>query len=150
MSDPKDDFSPTFVRRGSFLGTRNESPGAAIAVAGISFDIATTNRAGTCEGPAALRYASRMAGGNYPDLWENIFDLDFADVGNFALKMGYLHDSLEMIEEQASAFGHLIVLGGDHLVSLPLLRALHKKHGPVGMVHFDAHVDTWDDTFGAR
>ena len=63
--------------------------------------------------------------------------------------MGYLHDSLEMIEQQAGAYDHLIALGGDHLVSLPLLRALHKKHGPVGMVHFDAHVDTWDENFGA-
>ena len=149
MSEPKDDLNPTFARRGSFLGTANESPDAAIAVAGVAFDIATTNRAGAREGPAALRYASRMAGGTYPDLWHNIFDLDFADVGNFALKMGYLHDSLEMIEAQASRYNHLIALGGDHLISLPLLRALHKKHGPVGMIHFDAHVNTWDDNFGA-
>lgn len=54
-----------------------------------------------------------------------------------------------MIEEQASAYDHLIALGGDHLISLPLLCALHKKNGPVGMIHFDAHVDTWDNNFGA-
>jgi agmatinase len=149
MSEPKDDFNPTFAQHGGFLGTRNESHDAAITIAGIAFDIATTNRAGTREGPTALRYASRMAGDTYPDLWHNILDLDFADVGNFRLKMGYLHDSLKMIEEQASAYNHLIALGGDHLVSLPLLRALHKTHGPVGMIHFDAHVDTWDDNFGA-
>jgi len=90
-----------------------------------------------------------MTGSTYPDLWQNVYDLDFSDVGNFVLKMGYLHDSLEMIEKQADANGHLIALGGDHLVSLPLLRALHKKHGPVGMIYFDAHVDTWDENFGA-
>lgn len=68
MSEPKDNFSPTFAHHGGFLGTRNEPPDAAITIAGIAFDIATTNRGGTREGPAALRYASRMTGGTYPDL----------------------------------------------------------------------------------
>ena len=144
-----DGMMPTFATQGTFLGTDNRDPGAAIAVAGVPFDIATTNRAGTREGPAAIRRASRMTGGSYPDLWADVYDLDFADVGNFALLMGELHESLRMIEEQAAAYDHLIVLGGDHLVSLPLLRAAHAKHGPLGMVHFDAHVDTWDENFGA-
>jgi agmatinase len=68
MSEPIDDFSPTFARGDTFLGTKNHSADAAITVAGIPFDIATTNRAGTREGPHALRYASRMTGGTYPDL----------------------------------------------------------------------------------
>ena len=144
-----DSMMPTFATQGTFLGTDNRDVGAAIAVAGVPFDIATTNRAGTREGPAAIRRASRMTGGSYPDLWADVYDLDFADVGNFALLMGELHESLRMIEEQAAGYDHLIVLGGDHLVSLPLLRAVHAKHGPVGMVHFDAHVDTWDENFGA-
>jgi agmatinase len=140
---------PTFATLGTFLGTDNRDPGAAIAVAGIPFDIATTNRAGTREGPAAIRRASRMVGGGSPDQWHDPYDLDFADVGNFALLMGELHESLRMIEEQAAGYDHLIALGGDHLVSLPLLRAAHAKHGPLAMVHFDAHVDTWEENFGA-
>ncbi len=148
MSD-LDSMMPTFATQGTFLGTDNRDAGAAIAVAGIPFDIATTNRAGTREGPTAIRRASRMTGGSYPDLWADVYDLDFADVGNFALLMGDLQKSLRMIEEQAAGYDHLITLGGDHLVSLPLLRAAHAKHGPLGMVHFDAHVDTWAENFGA-
>ena len=52
-------------------------------------------------------------------------------------------------KEQAAGYEHLIALGGDHLVSVPLLRAASRKHGPLGMVHFDAHVDTWEENFGA-
>ena len=148
MSD-LDSMMPTFATQGTFLGTDNRDRGAAVAVAGVPFDIATTNRAGAREGPDAIRRASRMTGGSYPDLWADVYDLDFADVGNFALLMGELHESVRMIEEQAAGYDHLIVLGGDHLVSLPLLRAARAKHGPLGMVHFDAHVDTWDENFGA-
>ena len=91
---------PTFTARETFFGT-NKREGAAISIAGIPFDIATTNRAGAREGPAGVRRASRMAGGTYPDLWPDLFSLDFADVGNFALYMGKLEESLAVIEEQA-------------------------------------------------
>jgi hypothetical protein len=56
--------------------------------------------------------------------------------------------SLKRIQEQASSINHLIAIGGDHTISLPLLRALHAKKGPVALIHFDAHVDTWSDNFG--
>ncbi|MCH7539629.1 MAG: agmatinase [Proteobacteria bacterium] len=149
MSELADGLTPTFAKLGTFLGTDNRASDAAIAVAGVPFDIATTNRAGAREGPAAIRYASRMTGGTYPDMWHNMYDLDFADVGNFSLLMGNLDESLRLIEEQAAGYEHLIALGGDHLVSVPLLRAASRKHGPLGLVHFDAHVDTWEETFGA-
>ena len=56
---------------------------------------------------------------------------------------------MALIEKQAAKIGHLIALGGDHAIALPLLRAAAKRHGgPLGLVHFDAHVDTWPDTFG--
>ena len=141
---------PTFARRETFFGTENITPaGHAVTIAGIPFDIATTNRAGTRDGPAAIRRASRMTGGPFPDLWSDAFDVDICDVGNFGLLMGNLEPSLKMIEEQAMEHEHLIALGGDHLISLPLLRAAAAKHGPLGMVHFDAHVDTWPETFTA-
>ena len=53
-----------------------------------------------------------------------------------------------MIEEQARGIDHLVALGGDHSITLPLLRALSKRGGPPALVHFDAHVDTWPDNFG--
>lgn len=149
MADRHSFPTPTYAVRETFLGTGNTSPDAAVAVAGVPLDIATTNRAGARDGPAAIRRASRMVGGTYPDLWHDMYDLDFADVGNFGLLMGELHESVRMIEEQAARFEHLIALGGDHLVSLPLLRAAAKRHGQLGMVHFDAHVDTWPENFQA-
>ena len=149
MSTREDWPLPTFAIRESFLGTANASSGAAVIVAGVPLDISTTNRAGARDGPAAIRRASRMVGGSYPDLPHDMHDLDFADVGNFGMLMGNLTETLQTIEEQASRCNHLIAMGGDHLISLPLLRALARKHGPVGMVHFDAHVDTWAENFGA-
>jgi agmatinase len=115
----------------------------------VPLDIATTNRAGARDGPAAVRRASRMAGGTYPDLWPDLYDLDFADVGNFGVLLGHVDDSLALIEAQALEHDHLIAVGGDHLVTLPLLRAAVKKHGgrPLGLVHFDAHVDTWAENY---
>ncbi|MEQ8666071.1 MAG: agmatinase [Rhodospirillales bacterium] len=140
---------PTFATRETFMGTEHTGPGHAISVAGIPFDIATTNRSGARDGPAALRRASRMIGGTYPDTPGNAWELDIADVGNMPILMGNIDESLRLIEEFAGGHEHLISLGGDHLVTLPLLRALAKKHGPLGLVHFDAHVDTWADNFGA-
>lgn len=139
---------PTFAARETFFTTA-KLENAAISIAGVPLDIATTNRAGARDGPAAVRRASRMVGGTYPDLWPDLYDLDFADVGNFAVLMGKLDESLALIEKQALDHNHLIAVGGDHLVTLPLLRAAVKKHGgPLGLVHFDAHVDTWAENYG--
>jgi agmatinase len=74
--------------------------------------------------------------------------LPFADIGDFAIALGDIPESLRLIEEQAARHRHLLTLGGDHTITLPLLRALSKKTGPVGLIHFDAHVDTWPDNFG--
>lgn len=138
---------PTFAARETFFATE-KTGNAAISIAGIPLDIATTNRAGARDGPAAVRRASRMAGGTYPDLWADLYALDFSDVGNFGVLMGKLDESLALIEAQALEHEHLIAVGGDHLVTLPLLRAAAKKHGgPLGLVHFDAHVDTWDENY---
>lgn len=142
-----EELLPTFARRETFLGTDKTAPGSAISVAGVPLDIATTNRAGARDGPAAVRRASRMVGGTYPDLWHDMYDLDFADVGNFGLYMSDLRRSVALIEEQAAAHDHLIAIGGDHLITLPLLRAAARKHGPLGLVHFDAHVDTWPENY---
>jgi agmatinase len=155
MSSTTDDAdadweTPAFAARETFLGIDNASADAALVVAGVPLDIATTNRAGAREGPAAIRRASRMVGGSYPDLWPDTYDADIADVGNFRLLMGDVQRSLALIQRQASRFGHLICMGGDHLISLPLLRAAAARHGPLGLVHFDAHVDTWEQTYGSR
>ncbi len=141
---------PAFATPSTFLGIQNRSPDADIVVAGVPLDIATTNRAGARDGPEAIRRASRMVGGSYPDAPADTYVLDIADVGNFGLKMGYLEESLALVEAQAEQYGHLVAMGGDHLVTLPLLRAAARRHGgPLGLVHFDAHIDTWAENYGA-
>jgi agmatinase len=77
--------------------------------------------------------------------------LPLADVGDFALALGDLTASLALIEQQAAAHPHLVALGGEHGISLPLLRALARRvGGPLALVHFDAHLDTWPESFGQR
>jgi agmatinase len=140
---------PTFATRPSFLGLERSNVDAAICVAGIPFDLGTSNRPGARFGPAAIRQASRMlVDGDHPASWAEIEKLDLADVGDFRIAHGDIEATLAKIEEQAAAFRHLVVLGGDHTITLPLLRALAHNQGPLGLVHFDGHVDTWPDSFG--
>ncbi len=141
---------PTFATPPGFLGVTRTHRDAAFAVAGIPLDIGTTNRAGTRDGPAAIRRASRMlVDGAHPQSWVEPAALDLADLGDFAIALGDIPASLAAIEAQAAGLRHLIALGGEHGITLPLLRALRARLGhPVGLVHFDAHVDTWEDNFG--
>ena len=125
---------------------------ASFCVAGVPFDIGTTNRSGSRFGPAAIRQASRMlVDGDHPHWWVDPATMSVSDIGDFEIALGDIERSLALIEKQAATVGHLISLGGDHSVTLPLLRAAAKRHGgPLGLVHLDAHVDTWPDNFGQR
>ncbi len=139
----------TFAVPPSFLGVGRTDPAAPICIAGIPLDIGTTDRAGARFGPVAIRQASRMlTDGDHPAHWVNPAALPLADIGNFAIALGDLAKSFTLIEEQATRVAHLIALGGEHGITLPLLRALAKRQGAVALVHFDAHVDTWPDNFG--
>jgi agmatinase len=140
---------PTFATRPSFLGIERSNADAAICVAGIPFDLGTSNRPGARFGPAAIRQASRMlVDGDHPASWAEVEKMDLADVGDFRIGHGDIEGSLAKIEEQAAAFRHLVALGGDHTITLALLRGLAARKGPVGLVHFDGHVDTWPESFG--
>jgi agmatinase len=141
--------TPTFAVPASFLGVANHDPRAAFVVAGIPLDIGTTHRAGARFGPGAIRRASGMlTDGAHPARWADPATLDLADIGDFAIALGDIAGSLALIEQQAAPLRHLIALGGEHGVTLALLRALARRTGPVGLIHFDAHVDTWPDNFG--
>ena len=143
---------PTFATPPGFLGVTRADRGADYVVAGIPLDIGTTNRAGTRDGPAAIRRASRMlVDGAHPEHWVEPASLPLADIGDFAIALGDIPGSLALIEAQAAEIGHLVALGGEHGITLPLLRALTKRlGGPVGLLHLDAHVDTWPSNFGQR
>jgi len=141
----------TYAVAPTFLGVERRDRDAAICVAGIPFDLGTSNRSGTRFGPAAIRLASRMlVDGAHPFHWIDPAALPLADIGDFAIALGDIPASLARIEEAARGLAHLVALGGDHGITLPLLRALRRGRGPAALIHFDAHVDTWPDTFGQR
>lgn len=149
-SDPPG-VQPTFAAGATFLGFPTERAGATIDIAGIPFDLGTSNRPGARFGPGAIRQASRMLlDGDHPQHWVAPTRLPARDLGNFAVALGNIEASLALIEAQAARSPHLIALGGDHTVTLVLLRALAKRSGAVGLIHFDAHVDTWQESFGQR
>ncbi len=133
----------------TFLGVGRNDPNAPVCVAGIPLDLGTTNRAGARFGPSAIRQASRMlVDGDHPLHWVNPAASGLSDIGNFTIALGDIAKSLAAIEQQAGRIEHLVALGGDHGITLPLLRALAERRGPPAMIHFDAHVDTWPENFG--
>jgi agmatinase len=141
--------APTFATPATFLGVARYDKAAPVTVAGIPLDIGVTNRTGSRFGPHAIRHASRMLmDGAHPTAWVEPSAWPLADIGDFAISLGDIPKSLALIEQQAAGLNHLIALGGEHGITLPLLRALHKKTGRLALVHFDAHVDTWPESFG--
>lgn len=142
----------TFAAPHAFLGARPDDRSAAFCVAGVPLDIGTTNRAGARDGPRAIRAAARMlTDGRHPETGADPTALDLSDLGEFEIALGDIPASLARIEEQAAGLNHLVALGGEHGITLPLLRALARRlGGPVGLVHFDAHLDTSEENFGQR
>ena len=129
----------------------HELHGADLAVLGIPYDLATTNRPGARFGPRALREQSVFVG-EYPwGVWPWEFDLrerfSVVDCGDVEFSVGYPQRMIEAVEQAAGrildAGVSLLGLGGDHFVSYPLLRAHAARHGPLSLVHLDAHSDTW-------
>jgi agmatinase len=141
---------PAFAVPTSFLGITARDPQASFCIAGVPLDIGTTNRSGARFGPRAIRQASTMlVDGAHPRSWVDPVTLPLSDVGDFEIFLGDIPRSLAKIEAQAAPFAHLITLGGEHGITLPLLRALARKGGaPPAVIHFDAHVDTWPDSCG--
>ena len=118
---------------------------------GIPFDQATTNRPGARFGPQAIRRASAIFEGDpqYPFHADPFATLAVVDYGDCALDFGRPMEAAAAIERQAATIlasgAQLLSLGGDHFVTYPLLKAHAAKHGPLALVQFDAHQDTWDD-----
>jgi len=125
-----------------------------IAIVGVPFDGGTSFRPGARFGPAAVREASRLLRpGYHPELdVEPVAELQVVDAGDIACTPYDITRAVQEIEEQAQLLQgpgkRLIAIGGDHTIALPMLRALHKARGPVALLHFDAHLDTWDTYFG--
>ena len=130
-----------------------QAAGADIGLFGVPWDGGTTNRAGARHGPRQIRDASSMMRKVHP-VWKfSPYErANCVDLGDAPVNPMKIEQTLEQVEAFVDALVGRDILplaaGGDHLLSLPILRALAKKHGPLGMVHFDAHTDTWDRYFG--
>ena len=140
----------TFAR----LPRLDEVAKADIAVVGIPFDAGASYRPGARFGPAHIRESSRLLRPYNPAQDASPFALaQVVDAGDIAVNPFNIELAVEQIEqgvdELLDAGMRLVTLGGDHTIAYPILKALHKKHGPVTVIHFDAHLDTWDTYFGA-
>lgn len=123
---------------------------ADVVVSGVPFDMATSGRSGARFGPQGIRQASInlvWEGARWP--WDFALDdhLNLADSGNVAFKHGEPQTLVENLEAHIQtimdADKQALTFGGDHFITLPILRAYAKKHGPVALIHFDAHTDTY-------
>lgn len=129
--------------------------GVDIAIIGVPFDTGASYRVGARFGPEAIRSVSALLRHHNEVLDVSIFDhCAVVDYGDLPVNPGYIEDSYKMIEDGVLPVleGDVvpILLGGDHSVTLPELRAVEKKHGPVALIQFDSHTDTGDQRFGRK
>jgi agmatinase len=142
---------PTFMR----LPYVPDASELDIALVGVPFDGGTTYRAGARLGPRHIRVQSALIRPYNPILQLNPFErFRIADYGDLPTNPLSILDTFQRIEagiEELLAHGvRPICVGGDHSISLPILRALSKRSGPLSVIHFDSHSDTWDEYFGSK
>ena len=146
-------FELTFGGATSFLRRKytKDLAGVDIAVTGVPFDQAVTNRPGTRLGPRAIREASALQAPDAPYGWD--FDVlsEFAivDYGDLAFDYGHVAQFPAAVTAHITgileAGAASVVLGGDHYITFPILKAYAEKYGPISLLQFDAHTDTWPD-----
>ena len=125
-----------------------------MAVAGVPFDSGTSYRPGARFGPSAVRQGSRLLRPWHPGLRVAPFGTQqVADAGDIACNPFDIKEAVDQIEAAAAGLlagaAQLLAIGGDHTIAYPLLRVTRQRFGPVALVHFDAHLDTWQTYFGA-
>ncbi len=128
---------------------------ADIAVVGVPFDAGVSYRPGARFGPAHVRESSRLLRPYHPALDVSPFETaQVVDAGDIAANPFDIREAIDTVQAAALDLTgdgtRLVTVGGDHTIALPLLRAAAERHGPVALVHFDAHLDTWDTYFGAE
>lgn len=149
--------TPRFAGRDGFarLPRLDQVEHADIAVVGVPFDSGVSFRPGARFGPNHIREASRLLRPYNPALDVSPFEsAQVVDAGDIAVNPFNIGEAIASIQRAAlelTAEGtRLVTLGGDHTIALPLLRAAAERHGPVALLHFDAHLDTWDTYFGEQ
>jgi agmatinase len=142
---------PTFMR----LPHHRVAGDLDVALVGIPYDGGTSYRAGARFGPREIRVQSALIRPWNPVLRVSPFEaLRIADYGDIDISPVSIERTNEIVEQEIAAIlgaGCVPVsVGGDHSIALPILRALARRHGPVALVHYDSHPDTWDQYFGSR
>ncbi|WP_198958071.1 MULTISPECIES: agmatinase [Amycolatopsis] len=140
----------TFAR----LPRLTDVPDADVVVWGVPFDSGVSYRPGARFGPNHVRQSSRLLRPYNPALDVEPFGrVQVADGGDLGVNPFDLDEAIATVESGARELSgtrrRLLTVGGDHTIALPLLRVQHERHGPVAVLHFDAHLDTWDTYFGA-
>jgi agmatinase len=156
--EPADSFeTPRFsgVRTFMRLPNTRDLENADAAIVGAPFDTGATFRAGARFGPEGIRSFSHLLRRYNPSLDVAVFDhISVIDYGDVPVVPGYIESSYERIAKGLEPIHRAgvvpIVLGGDHSIALPELRAAAAVHGPLALVQFDSHPDTWDSYFGER
>lgn len=146
-------FELTFAGATSFLRRKytKDLRGVDIAVTGVPFDQAVTNRPGTRLGPRAIREASSLQAPDAPYGWDFdvLSEFAIADYGDLAFDYGHVSQFpaalTAHIKGILDAGAASVVLGGDHYITFPILKAYAEKYGPISLLQFDAHSDTWPD-----
>jgi agmatinase len=141
---------PTFA----LLPRRDQVERCDVAVVGVPFDSGTSYRPGARFGPAAVRAGSRLLRPWHPGLDVSpLAGQQVADAGDIACNPFDIKEAVDQIEAAAAGLlagaGRLLAIGGDHTIAYPLLRVTRQRFGPPALVHFDAHLDTWQTYFGA-
>jgi len=149
--------SPRFAQPATFMRLPfvEEPSGLDVAIVGVPYDGGTSYRPGARLGPREIRNQSSLI--RTYSYFQKVapFDrLNVADVGDIDAPPVSIEKAYEAIEGRIGAIADAgatpLVVGGDHSISLPVLRALAKRHGPLALVQFDAHIDTWDEYFGGK
>jgi len=154
---PRDAFSsPRFAQPATFmrLPYRTDLTGVDIALLGVPFDGGTSYRPGARLAPREIRSQSSLIRPyNYFQKiapFDRLTVVDHGDVDASPISLDLAYESIERaISSTVSAGAIPVVAGGDHSISLPILRALARAHGPLALVQFDSHIDTWEQDFGS-
>ena len=148
--------SQPFAGITSFMRQRvtRDLTGVDVAIVGVPYDSGTSYRSGTRFGPRKLREASLMLWGYNAvlevDPLAKLELVDYGDVEVIPVDIRATHANITAeVSAILSAGVKVITLGGDHSISYPLLKAHREKYGPLAVIHFDSHPDTWDSEFGA-